>query len=139
MSPKSKRKGSNLRAPKTAKTQKGQVTVVPWTPVFTRGHLKLVVMTKPGARLSNSTAMAAFVKDQLPIVLEDMKKEWKWSSIPRVVLHDKASYFVNSTKNILNQTLPQACMQAISQVGWRALGIASGWLEIWETGICMRQ
>ena len=104
MSPKSKRKGSNLRAPKTAKTQKGHVTVVPWTPVFTRGHLKLVVMTKPGARLSNSTAMAAFVKDQLPIVLEDMKKEWKWSSIPRVVLHDKASYFVNSTKNILNQT-----------------------------------
>ena len=33
-----------------------------------------------------------------------MKKEWGWSSIPRVLLHDKASYFVNSSREILNPT-----------------------------------
>jgi hypothetical protein len=33
-----------------------------------------------------------------------MKGEWKWNTIPRVVLHDKASYFVNSKANCLNAT-----------------------------------
>ena len=33
-----------------------------------------------------------------------MKREWKWTTIPRVVLHDKASYFVNSKTNKLNDT-----------------------------------
>lgn len=104
MSPKSRRKGSNLRAPATAKTQKESVTIVHWTPVFTRGRLKLVVLTAPGSKVNNSAAAAAFVKDTLPGVLEDMKKEWKWSSIPRVVMHDKASYFVNNKQNTLNPT-----------------------------------
>ena len=104
MSPKSRRKGSNLRAPATAKTQKDSVTIVHWTPVFTRGRLKLVVLTAPGSKLNNSIQAATFVKDQLPGVLEDMKKEWKWSTIPRVLMHDKASYFVNSTKHSLNPT-----------------------------------
>ena len=104
MSPKSRRKGSNLRAPATAKTQKESVTIVHWTPVFTRGRLKLVVLTAPGSKLNNSAAAAAFVKDELPDILEDMKKEWEWSSIPRVLMHDKASYFVNSKQHCLNQT-----------------------------------
>ena len=104
MSPKSKRKGSNLRAPKTAKTQKSSCTVVPWTPVFTRGRVKLVVLTEPGAKLNSSDAAGTFVKNILPSTLKSMQKEWKWSTIPRVVLHDKASYFVNSKQNVLNTT-----------------------------------
>ena len=97
------RKGANLRAPRTAKTQKSNCTVVPWTPVFTRGRLKLVVLTAPGAKLHTSREVASFVKDELPKALQSMKKEWKWSTIPRVLLHDKASYFVNSKRNIVNE------------------------------------
>ena len=104
MSPKSKRKGANLRAPKTAKTQKDSSTVVPWTPVFTRGRVKLVVLTEPGAKLNSSETSGAFVRNSLPAALQSMKKEWKWSTIPRVVLHDKASYFVNAKTNCLNAT-----------------------------------
>ena len=40
----------------------------------------------------------------MPGVLASMKKEWKWSNIPRVLLHDKASYFVNSKQHCLNDT-----------------------------------
>ena len=46
MSKKSKRKGANLRAPATAKTQKEGCDIVPWTPVFTKGCLKIVVFTE---------------------------------------------------------------------------------------------
>ena len=99
MSKKSRRKGANLRAPKTAKTQKESCTAVPWTPVFTRGRVKLVVLTEPGAKLNSSVTAGDFVRNSLPAVLQSMKKEWKWSTIPRVVLHDKASYFVNSKTN----------------------------------------
>ena len=107
MSQKSKKKGVNLRAPATAKTQKQDCDIVPWTPVFTRGRLKIVVLTEPKAKLSNSKAMADFVKDTLPEVLEGMKRKWKWTSIPRVILHDKASYFVNVQQNILNATFAE--------------------------------
>ena len=104
MSKQSRRKGCNLRAPATAKTQKKDCAWVPWTPVFTRGCLKIVVLTEPKASLSNAEKVAAFVKDQLPAVLEEMQKEFKWTSIPRVILHDKASYFVNNTSNQLQDT-----------------------------------
>ena len=106
MSMKSRRKGVNLRAPATAKSQKtkDECIWVPWTPVFTRGKVRLVVFTEPKAKLSNAQKAAEFVKDRLPAVLEDMKKEFKWSSIPRVILHDKASYFVDTTQNQINST-----------------------------------
>ena len=103
MSPKSKRKGPNPRAPKTAKTQKEDVTVVPWTPMFTRGKVRLVVFTEPKKYLANSEAVASFVKDVLPGVVDGMKKEFGWSNVPRVLLHDKATYFVNVQRNIMNK------------------------------------
>ena len=106
MSKKSRRKGVNLRAPATAKTQKNKSDSawVPWTPVFARGCLRLVVLTEPKAKLSNAKKITEFVKDKLPGVLEGMQKEFNWSSIPRVILHDKASYFVNSSQNQLQDT-----------------------------------
>ena len=107
MSKKSKRKGTNLRAPATAKTQaqKDTCDIVPWTPVFTRGCLKLVVLTDKGAKLNSSKKVADFVKHQLPLVLNEMKQEFGWSNTPKVILHDKASYFVNDDR--LNPTFAE--------------------------------
>jgi hypothetical protein len=107
MSPKSKRKGKNLRAPATAKTQAKDCDVVPWTPVFTRGCLRIVVLTERNAKLNSSAKVASFLNKQLPECLESMKKEWKWANTPKVILHDKASYFVDTTNNQLNQTFAQ--------------------------------
>lgn len=121
MSKRSARKGSNLRAPSTAKTQKDACTIVPWTPVFARGRLKLVVLTEPGAKLNASENAAAFVRDTLPGILASMKKEWKWSNIPRVLVHDKASYFVNSKKNCLNDTFA-AGLRAGGFTSWVSSG-----------------
>ena len=75
------------------------------------------MLTAPGSKVNNSAAAAACVKDTLPGVLEDMKKEWKWSSIPRVVMHDKASYFVNNKQNTLNPTF--------------ATGLQAGYFRSW--------
>ena len=104
MSSKSKRKGKNLRAPATAKTQKRDCDVVPWTPVFTRGRLKIVVLTEQNAKLNSSSKVAEFVKSKLPACLDSMKKQHGWSNIPKVILHDKASYFVDSTHDQMNPT-----------------------------------
>ena len=104
MSPKSKRKGKNLRAPATAKTQAKDCIVVPWTPVFTRGCLRIVVLTGKNAKLNSSAKVAEFVQNQLPSCLDSMKKRWGWTNTPKVILHDKASYFVDTTNNQVNRT-----------------------------------
>ena len=104
MSKGSRRKGANLRAPDTAKTQKKDCDVVPWTPVFTRGCLKLVVLTEPNAMLNKSERLADFVKNKLPAALNSMEDEWGWATIPRVILHDKTSYFVDNGRNAVHQT-----------------------------------
>ena len=123
MSPKSKRKTPNLRAPHTAKTQKKDCRVVHWTPVFTRGQVKLVVLTDCKS-LCNMSAVASFVKDKLPGVLEDMKQEFGWSNVPRVVLHDKASYFVDTAQNRMNRTFA---------AGLKAGGFTT-WMDIGDAG-----
>ena len=107
MSSKSRRKGKNLRAPATAKTQAKDCDVVPWTPVFTRGCLKIVVLTERNGKLNSSAKIAAFVKNQLPSCLESMKRQWGWANAPKVILHDKASYFVDSTNNQVNKTFAE--------------------------------
>ena len=105
MSKGSRRKGANLRAPATAKTQKEGCDIVPWTPVFTRGCLKIVVFTEEKNMTLNKSYQAAnFVRDILPGVLTDMKKDFGWANTPKVILHHKASYFVDSTKNQINKT-----------------------------------
>ena len=110
MSEGSKRKGANLRAPATAKTQKEGCDIVPWTPVFTRGRVRIVVFTGEKNMLLNKNYQAAnFVRDVLPDVLTSMKEEWGWASGPKVILHDKATYFVDSPKKTYStQFLPLA-------------------------------
>ena len=104
MSKKSRRKGVNPRAPNTTTTQKKDCVTVPWTPVFARGCLKLVVLTEHKATLNSSDKVADFVKNRLPAVLNKMKDEFHWTTVPRVVLHDKASYFVDNNQNRVNTT-----------------------------------
>ena len=104
MSQGSRRKGKNLRAPATAKTQKKDCAVVPWTPIFTRGCLKIVVLTERNAKFNSSATIAEFVQHQLQPCLDSMKKQWGWANTPKVILHDKASYYVDSNENQLNKT-----------------------------------
>ena len=78
MSKGSARKGPNLRAPKTAKTQSGsQVTKVEWTPVFARGRLRIYVCdpelavadSRYPASPADSNFLAKFVRQIMPNVL----------------------------------------------------------------------
>ena len=87
MSPGSKRKGVNLRAPATAKTQAGNnVLQVHWTPIFTRGKIRLYVCDEAAAeqdarlqkKLNDSHNLAKFVRHMLPGMLSEMQREYGW-------------------------------------------------------------
>ena len=86
----SARKGVNLRAPATAKTQAGQdVLQVHWTPIFCRGKVYIHVCVPREAagdpqlptKLNNSADVAKFVRHVLPKALADMKKQHGWSTV----------------------------------------------------------
>ena len=62
------------------------------------------VLTEHKAALNSSDKVADFVTHRLPAVLQKMKDEFDWTTIPRVLLHDKASYFVSWQNNQLNPT-----------------------------------
>ena len=113
MSKGSARKGPNLRAPKTATTQAGsQVTKVEWTPVFARGRIRIYVCdpalaavdSRYPASLADSSNLAKFVRQVLPALLQEMKQTYEWPTLPRKVLHDKASYMVTAAHERLNGT-----------------------------------
>ena len=82
MSEASARKGANLRAPATTKTQmNSQVTKIEWTPVFARGRLRIYVCdpdlaavdTRHPASLADADNLANFVRHVLPKILKEMK------------------------------------------------------------------
>ena len=115
MSKGSARKGPNLRAPKTAKTQAGsQVTKVEWTPVLARGRLRIYVCdpelaaadARYPATLAGSENLAKFLRHVLPNILQDMKREYKWRSLPKKVLHDKASVTLPGQQSRLGGAAP---------------------------------
>ena len=123
----SNRKGVNLRAPATAHTQAGpSVLQVHWTPVFARGKIRLFVcdpqaITAPH-KLNDSIQLAKLIRSHLTEVLHSMQQDYGWPTIPRVVVHDKASYMVNSTCQQLNPVFKGALVEAgfrswISEVG----------------------
>ena len=109
----------NARAPETAKKQAGSdVLQVCWTPVFARGKVAIYVCD-PGAdgaespaRLNSANELACFVRNVLPQVLLGMQAEHGWSSLPRVVVHDKATYMVNSIAQLLNPVFSGALAEA---------------------------
>ena len=121
MSKGSARKGPNLRAPKTTKTQSGsQVTKVEWTPVFARGCLRIYVCdpdlaaadSRFPATLAGSENLSKFIRHVLPNILQEMKHAYKWTSVPKKVLHDKASYMVTHAHERLNGTFARALRDA---------------------------
>ena len=124
MSKKSRRKGINLRGPATAKKQKGgDVLPVHWTPIFAKGKVKIYVCnpkeqdpTLP-RKLSDSEELHKFFVNVLPGQLDAMKQEHGWCSLPRTVVHDKASYFVNNKTERLNTVFATA-LQAARLRSW---------------------
>ena len=134
----SARKGVNLRASRTAKTQAGsQVTKADWTPVFAKGRLRIYVCDPALAavddrypsKLSDSKNLAKFIKQVLPKILREMKQTYKWNTIPTKVLHDKASYMVTHAHERLNGTFAKALKDAgfVSWVG-HELSSSTEWL-----------
>ena len=121
MSKKAKRKGPNLRAPATARTQGGgNVLQVHWTPIFAKGKVRIYVCNPPAAerdpslpkKLGDSLELAKFIKHVLPQELASMKAEHGWATLPRTVVHDKATYMVNHKAEKLNVSFDQALRAA---------------------------
>ena len=46
-------------------------------------------------KLTDSSNLGKFVRNVLPGLLEQMKRKYDWSTVPRIVVHDKASYMVS--------------------------------------------
>ena len=76
-----------------------------------RGSTRLVVCVREEVghvrvglehKLNDSFQLAKFVRNVLPGVLERMKVAHGWSTLPRVIVHDKASYMVNAASQHLN-------------------------------------
>jgi hypothetical protein len=121
MSKKSRRVGINLRPPKTALTQANKtVNQVHWTVVFARGKIAVYLCDPEAAKtnedlpkkLNDSVNLSKFVRLELPKVLEQMRKEHKWTNIPRTLVHDKASYMVSAAHDKLNRTFSTALEEA---------------------------
>jgi hypothetical protein len=121
MSTMSKRKGNNMRPPSTTNTQMGSDTVrVDWTPVFARGKIRVFVCDperwktdpKYPQKLNDSANLAKFVRNILPGILDDMKVEYGWRTLPRTIVHDKASYMVTSRYDRVQVVFAQALEEA---------------------------
>lgn len=120
MSKKSARKGSNLRAPSTVKSQMSGNTRVDWTPVFARGKVIIYVLDSEEAagdstlpqKLTDTKNVGKFVTNVLPRLLHDMKAKHGWSDVPRTVVHDKASYFVANVQDRLSWGFAEALRKA---------------------------
>ena len=119
---------------------------VHWTPVFARGKIRLFVcdpqaITAPH-KLNDSIQLAKFIRSHLTEVLQSMQQDYGWPTIPRVVVHDKASYMVNSTCQQLNPVFKGALVEAgfrswISEVGSDTTWVAAklGDVYLHETAI----
>ena len=122
MSKKSRRQGSNLRAPSTVKTQSNNYKAlrVDWTPIFARGKLTIYVVDADAAKadpslpakLTDATNLSKFVRNVLPRVMQKMKTKHRWNDIPRTVVHDPASYMVYSRQGQLVERFASALEEA---------------------------
>jgi len=99
----SRRNTVNLRGPTTANHQKGSnVTRVDWTPIFARGKVRIYIVDENTAqedaslpkKLADAFNLAKFVVNVLPRELQNMQRKYHWADLPRVVVHDPASYMV---------------------------------------------
>ena len=121
MSKGARREGINLRAPDTAKKQGGSnVLKVHWTPVLCRGKVRIYVCDPAAAllddrlpaKLNDSAGLAKFVENVLPGILKEMAQQHGWRTLPRAVVHDKASYMVSPHHDRLNVAFARALGKA---------------------------
>ena len=121
MSVGARKKGVNLCAAATVGIQQSKGSPkVAWTPIFTRGKLRVYVCDASAAsadtqlpeKLNDSQNLAKFIKHILPGILAEMRREYGWSTTPRTVVHDKASYMVTSSHERLHITFAEALTQA---------------------------
>ena len=123
MSPGCRREGSNPRAPATTKTQSGgDVARVDWTPIFAKGRLTIYVVDplttdrNMPPKLLDSANISKFIRNVLPDVLKSMQRKYGWNDLPRTLVHDKASYFVDNK----NQRLQFTFHNALKATGMRS-------------------
>jgi hypothetical protein len=64
----------------------------------------------------------------LPEVLEGMKQDHGWNSVPRVLVHDKASYMVNTATQQLNPVFGGALEEAGFRSWTGPQGSSTKWL-----------
>lgn len=60
--------------------------------------------------------MSKFVRNVLPDILETMQTKYGWNDLPRTLVHDKASYFVDNK----NQRLQFHFHNSLKAVGMRS-------------------
>ena len=119
-SKRSLRMACNCQKVSTANSQTSGSFSVSWTPVFARGNVKIYLCGLDDAgpeKLTDGQSVGKFVQDVLPGVLRSMQAEFGWATLPRVVVHDKASYFVSPQHGRLQRDF--------------ALGLAGGGLRSW--------
>ena len=73
-----------------------------------------IVAKNPGypAKLNDAEGMAKFVCNVLPAALEKMRAKYGWAGLPRVVVHDKASYMVTAQHDRLHVAFAAALTSA---------------------------
>ena len=105
MSPGSKYDGPNLLTSKFAVSQAGRNALqLHWTPIFARGVVRIDICDPDAAardanmpaKLNDTTELSKFIRNVLPHELKRMQAQYAWPTLPRTVVHDKASYMVNS-------------------------------------------
>ena len=126
MSSKSRYDGVNLRGSAYAKKQAGRdVLQLHWTPIYAKGRLRIYVCNPAAAKrdanlpskLNDSEELAKFVKNVLPLELKAMGDNYKWPTLPRIVVHDKASYMVNSKAEKVNRNFEDA-LRCVGMRSW---------------------
>ena len=79
-------------------------------------------------KLNDAVNLGKFIEHQLPRILQEMCRKYNWSSIPRTVVHDKATYMVSSGHNRLHMTFASA-LKAANLQSWVGDSAASAeWL-----------
>ena len=81
------------------------------------------------AKLNDSANLAKFVRNVLHGELSQMATEHAWSNIPRVVVHDKASYMVNSAGEQLNAVFGGALAEAGFRSWVGPQGASTKWMS----------
>ena len=137
MSKGSVREGDNLAPSEAARKQAGgNVLKVQWTPVLCRGKIRIFVCNPEAAandpslpaKLNDSVGIAKFVGKVLPIILAEMKEAHGWNSVPRTLVHDKASYMVAPHHDRLNTVFAGSLSDAKLNSWIGDAGDSAGWL-----------